>query len=220
MSVIFDQLRISDDGRRMYINLHVNTADYFKDIYLDSLVIMTSDKVSETDPGIPTEEYIYKKVFGEGEKRADLVLTSEDFCRMWEEDPAAMRFNTSDMSRTLFFVYVKIKGTPDACTPCRLDEEVTVGVTFDEHLLYQRVMDYTKSFADKCIVPAGFADFILLWNAFKAAIETEHYIPAIKFWNMLFGNYDESPTRDGSHSPFGGMGMNNSKPAKPCGCHG
>lgn len=30
--VIFDQLRISDDGKRMYINAHVNKADYFNDI--------------------------------------------------------------------------------------------------------------------------------------------------------------------------------------------
>ena len=60
MSVIFDQLRISDDGRKMYINLHVNKAEYFDNIYLDSLTIMTSDKVSETNPYAPTSDFIYK----------------------------------------------------------------------------------------------------------------------------------------------------------------
>ena len=204
MSIIFDQLRIADNGRKLYINIHVNNADYFKDIYLDSLTIMTADKVSETNPHEPTEDYIYKEVFEGNQKMADL---DEHFVK-------------STFSDDLFFVFVKIKGVPDPCTPCTLDEEITVGATFDVKLLYQRVMDYTKAFADNCTVPVGFADFILLWNAFKAAIETEHYVPAIKYWNMLFGNYDERPSRDGSHSPFGSMGLSINRPLKTCGCHG
>ena len=174
--LIFDQLRLSDDATRLYINVHVNKADYFKDIYLDNIKIMTADKVSETNPEVPTEDCIFTHTFGDNVKEAALVLTVNDF----------LTLKQSDTSRTLFFVYVKCKGTVGACIPCRLDELTTLGVTFDEKLLYQRVMDYTKSLADDCKIPVGFTDFILLWNAFKASIETEHYIPAIKFWNQLF----------------------------------
>ena len=174
--LIFDQLRLSDDATRLYINVHVNKADYFKDIYLDNIKIMTADKVSETNPEVPTEDCIFTHTFGDNVKEAALVLTVNDF----------LTLKQSDISRTLFFVYVKCKGTVGACIPCRLDELTTLGVTFDEKLLYQRVMDYTKSLADDCKIPVGFTDFILLWNAFKASIETEHYIPAIKFWNQLF----------------------------------
>lgn len=203
--IIFDQLRISDDGQRMYINVHVNKASYFDNIVIDSITIMTSDKVSETAPGTPTEDYIYtKKVEGE-ERELNLVLTSADFTKTWETDPKAMAFKQSDMSNTLFFVYVKVKGTPDACTPCTLDEETTLGVTFDENILYQRVMDYTKDLVRECSTPTGFVDFILLWNAFKASIETEHYVAAIKFFNMLFDVVD-----DNGHKLT----------VKGCGCHG
>ena len=174
--LIFDQLRLSDDATRLYINVHVNKAGYFKDIYLDNIKIMTADKVSETNPEVPTEDCIFTHTFGDNVKEAALVLTVNDFPTLKQ----------SDMSRTLFFVYVKCKGTVGACVPCRLDELTTLGVTFDEKLLYQRVMDYTKSLADDCKIPVGFTNFILLWNAFKASIETEHYIPAIKFWNQLF----------------------------------
>lgn len=174
--LIFDQLRLSDDATRLYINVHVNKADYFKDIYLDNIKIMTADKVSETNPEVPTEDCIFTHTFGDNVKEAALVLTVNDF----------LTLKQSDISRTLFFVYVKCKGTVGACVPCRLDELTTLGVTFDEKLLYQRVMDYTKFLADNCKIPVGFTDFILLWNAFKASIETEHYIPAIKFWNQLF----------------------------------
>lgn len=174
--LIFDQLRLSDDATRLYINVHVNKADYFKDIYLDNIKIMTADKVSETNPEVPTEDCIFTHTFGDNIKEVALVLTVNDF----------LTLKQSDMSRTLFFIYVKCKGTVGACIPCRLDELTTLGVTFDEKLLYQRVMDYTKSLADDCKIPVGFTDFILLWNAFKASVETEHYIPAIKFWNQLF----------------------------------
>lgn len=200
--VIFDQLRISDDGKKMYINAHVNKASYFENISIDSVIIMTADQALETSIEPSTENAIYTASY-EGEiKEINLVLTSSDFMPL---RPKAVKFVTKDMSDTLFFVYIKCKGTPDICTPCTLDEEYTLGVVFDENLLYQRVMDYTKELTDNCCVHTGFIDFILLWNAFKAAIETEHYVAAIKFYNMLFGNSEVT----GSTKYIGG-----------CGCHG
>ena len=192
--IIFDQLRISDDGRQMYINVHVNTVQAFAHIYIDKITIMTADKVSETDPGTPTSDYIYTKTFEGNQKEVALVLTATDFTKTWETDPNAMVFPVSDMPKTLFFVYVQCKqvGIADPCfecLPCSLQEMTTVGVTFDENMLYQKVMDYTRQLASDCNVPQGFTDFILLWNAFNASVETEHYIPAIKYYNMLFGNY-------------------------------
>lgn len=198
--IIFDQLRISDDGKRMYINAHVNKADYFNDIYIDSIVIQTADKVSETDPGLPTSDYVYIKKAEENTKELNLVLEASDL-----SDPNAIAFNKGDMSKTLFFVYIKCKGTPGSCTPCRLDEETTLGVVFDENVLHQKVMDYTKELVADCSVPSAFIDFILLWNAFKSAIETEHYIPAIKFFNMMFEEVGKSCQ---------------SRTIKTCGCNG
>lgn len=201
--VIFDQLRLSDDAQKMYVNVHVNTASYFDNIYLDRIVVMTSDKVLEatTTDLYPTDSesnpigYEYTKQFEDGVKEAALVLTVNDF----------QSLKTTDMSNTLFFVYVKCKGTVGECTPCRLDELTTLGVTFDEKMLYQRVMGYAKELADDCKVPIRFADFILLWNAFKAAVETEHYVAAIKYWEMLF---DKSQSTALAYT------------TKECGCHG
>lgn len=203
--IVFDQLRISDDGKRMYINAHVNKAEYFKDIYIDSITIMTADKVSETDPATPTSDYIYTKKVEENVKELNLVLEASDLSKSWETDPKAISFNRRDMSKTLFFVYIKCKGVPEECTPCRLDEETTLGVMFDENMLHQRVMEYTKELVADCNIPTDFIDFILLWNAFKAAIETEHYITAIKFYNLLFD--------------FVGKGYKD-RIVKTCGCHG
>lgn len=203
--IIFDQLRISDDGKRMYINAHVNKASYFNDIYIDSIVIQTADKVSETDPGLPTSDYVYIQKVEENTKELNLVLEASDLSKSWESDPNAIAFNRRDMSKTLFFVYIKCKGTPGSCTPCKLDEETTLGVVFDENVLHQKVMDYTKKLVADCNVPSEFINFILLWNAFKSAIETEHYIPAIKFFNMMFDEVGKSCQ---------------SRTIKTCGCNG
>lgn len=204
MSIIVDQLRISDDGKRMYLNVHVNKASYFDNIYLDSITIMTADKVSETAPDAPTEDYIYKlDLTDSNHKEADLVLRPTDMNE---------QFLKSNFSQDLFFIYIKVRGVPDECTPCRLDEETTLAVTFDENLLYQRVMEYTKQLADTCSVQTGFTDFILTWNAFKAAVETEHFIPAIKFYNLLFG-------KDADGYPYGPYGSTDKVILKGCGCN-
>lgn len=203
--IIFDQLRISDDGKKMYINAHVNKADYFNDIYIDSIVIQTADRVSETDPGLPTSDYVYIKKAEGNAKELNLVLEASDLSRSWESDPNAIAFGRGDMNKTLFFVYIKCKGTPGSCTPCRLDEETTLGVVFDENVLHQKAMDYTKELVADCSISSAFIDFILLWNAFKSAIETEHYIPAIKFYNMLFDEVGKSCQ---------------SRTIKTCGCNG
>lgn len=193
--ILFDQLRISDDGKRLYINIHVNEADYFRDVYLDSLTIMTADKVSETNPHAPTSDYVYQKTFAGNQKTAELVLQPTDF---------GLTYSKSDFSGELFFIYVKAKGTPASSIPCGMDEEVTVAVVFDEKLLYQRVMDYSRELADSCELPMGFADMILKWNAFVSAVETCHWVVAIKFWKLLFeGKSAGSLTRK-----------------KGCGCHG
>lgn len=203
--VIFDQLRISDDGTRMYVNAHVNGASCFSNMYIDSITIVTSDKVSETSPSIPSSDYIYTKKIDGNTKNLDLVLSTLDFTKTWETDPKAMIFKERDISRTLFFVYIKCKGTPGPDTPCTLDEEYTLGVTFDENLLYQRVMDYTKDLATSCCINTAFINFILLWNAFKASIETKHYISVIRFFDMLFDIMGD----------IGYVGT-----VKGCGCHG
>lgn len=296
--VLFDQLRISDDGKKMFINAHVNRAEEFKDRYIKSITILTADKVSETNPWNTSEsaEYIYREVFGEeGESviikdtvkghysnftaleqdlptiqptENDLFLldTSNDYYESeggaeqsgydaptvmrfinapdftWEATEASIGdvyklnntllvakedgwhnlygakeinlvitpekttplFTKTNFSSDLFFVYIEMSGTPDECIPCYMSSDYTLGVTFDENLLYQQTMQFIKGLADDCNISKEFIDFTLKWNAFKAAIETEHYIPAIDLWKMLFSN---------------GYGTNINK-VKPCGCHG
>ena len=220
--IVFDQLRISNDGKQMFIDIHVNTMDAYSSIYLDSLTIVTADKVSETMPDCATNEYIYKKVFDGNLKEASLIVDKAAFDAAFintdsegeaidsSEPTAKVAFGHSDLNSDLFFVYVECKtvGSVDPCfecLPCQMQEMTTLGTTFNTILFYQRVMDYTKELADSCNIPTGFADFILLWNIFKAAIQTGHYIDAKRYWEWLFGNDSHIAGRSST---------------KRCGCHG
>ena len=109
--IIFDRLQISDNGKWLYVDVHVNKADYFNNIYIDKVIIQTQDQVSETDPCTPGDQYIYKKEVDENTKELHLALY------------ANADFDIPDvtLSDKLLFVYVICKGTPDSCTPCRLD---------------------------------------------------------------------------------------------------
>ena len=203
--IVYDQLRISDDGMSIYIDAHVNKADCFASTVIEQLCICLGSQVYETQTIDPESNVcIYTKNYGENIKEIHEVITL---------DAEGMVYAKDSFSKDLFFIYVKCSGQPEACSCFASIGSYVLGVTFDENLYYQHVMGYTKQMADECKTPVGFTDFILLWNAFKAAVETEHYLPAIKFYNMLFG-------KDVEGNAYGPYGNANGVISKPCGCHG
>ena len=60
MSVIYDQLRVSDNGQALLINAHVNKARNFDNVYMKRITICTEDQVSETNPLSFGENFIYQ----------------------------------------------------------------------------------------------------------------------------------------------------------------
>ena len=347
--VVFDQLRISDDGQSMFINAHVNKASYFDDISISKVTICTEDQVSETNPLAYGDDYIYQvdasslitdsyeQVFDQiqilsaehviestntygglkidyqvpgvsttnaisfilrgqfsildGEYAPKLIVASEafnplrdsiyssevfftvngekieqsgyvnwqfngkgdmkentlynlyiykqsdkgvfEYVRFDQADDIYFthyywqayvkttgtskkevnlvlnansfneKFQKSDLTSNMFFVYIECTGTVKPDTPCRLDELITLGVTFDYGLIYNNAMNYTRELADKCSVPGKFIDFILNVEALKMSVETEHYVPAIQYYYNLLGIKNDITST-----------------TKPCGCYG
>lgn len=203
MSVIFEQLRVSGDSRKMYIDAHVGTASYFENRYITTVIIKTAEQITKSglSPETSDGDNVYSQSFDEGTKEIHLVLEpNKDF---------NVNFTKQDFSSDLFFIYVICDDTlPDPCTPCEYQNLTTIGVFFDEKVIYQRVMQFTKELADTCSIPSDFMDLILLWNAYKAAVETGHYLPAIKYWEMLFGGSGDREIAS-TYRTF-----------KNCGCHG
>lgn len=207
--IVFDQLRISDDGDNLIISVHVNNASNFENVILRDIAILTADKASQTTDLFPYIDSIYYYTFAHGLKSADFVLDKGSFDAAYthtstDGSTASVPF-TGELSNNMFYVYIRVSGAPDECTPCDISKEVTLGVTFDDTIFYQNVMQHTRDLADTCEISKGFIDMILKWNGLKAAIETEHYPVAYDFWKQLI-------LGEGS----GGVSYR----TKKCGCHG
>jgi hypothetical protein len=62
--IVYDQLRVSDDGRQLYIDAHVSLASCFDGVTIQSLYICLGSQVYETltiDP--ESNGYIYRKEY-------------------------------------------------------------------------------------------------------------------------------------------------------------
>ncbi len=202
--IIYDQLRVSDDGEQLYIDAHVSKAECFSGVTIQSLYVCLGSQIYETltiDP--ESNGNIYHKTYEDVLEIHECISIKDD----------NLVYNKTNFSKDLFFVYIGCNTVPEGCECYTHVGKYVLGVTFDENLLYQRVMDYTKQLANDCQTPTAFIDFILLWNAFKASVETDHFIPAIKYYNMLFGMNAEGQS-------YGVYDKNSGVLSKPCGCHG
>lgn len=187
--IIFNTLSITE-GKNLNIKVAVTDLEYYKDITLKKITICTEGQISETNPEDYGEDFVYQKELS-GKEYAD-TLCAELFNEKYTEH---------SLSGHMFFIFIECQGTPAANTPCGMDNMTTLGVIFDSEILYKIAMNYTKELANTCIIPQYFKDFILKYNAFKFALNTGHYLVAIKFFKDLINS---------ATSPI----------TKPCGCHG
>lgn len=109
------------------------------------------------------------------------------------------------LSDNMFFVYVKAKGVPAANTPCGMDNEYTLGITFNPCALYSAMMSYVRETVNTCSVPRNFINMFLQFKAVETSINNEHYTQAIEYYNKFIRNLGKTST---------------SVYTKPCSCYG
>jgi hypothetical protein len=203
--IIFDQLRVSDDGKSFLVDVHVNTATYFDNVSISAVGIFRDTEISETDPvtkdNPKTDKCIFYQTYTTV-KEVHLVLTLDSFKPFIVTNHLP---DMSDLSHNIFYVYVFTTGEPvDA--PCDTTGTPVLGVTYDTGKIYDNGMNFVRELADTCSIPSGFIDFILNKEALDIAIGTGHYIPAKDYFYRLLG--------------YANMKGNVVSTKKPCGCHG
>ena len=98
---------------------------------------------------------------------------------------------------TMFFVYVKSKGTPSTDTPCGFGKDQILGTVINLQPIYKQTLKYLKEVECDCNIPKGFIDMILKLKAIELCVRTGNYPQAIKYWNKFFINNNcKSPTSD------------------------
>jgi hypothetical protein len=169
--VKFNELRITPDGRYLIIDVSVRSQPYYDNVYLKSISIDTQDTYKDGGPS--TSIIYFKDISQEGDdiKTYRLELSVGDFL--------------PSLSNNMFFIYVQATGTPTSDTPCGMDNEYTLGVTFNPCALYNSIMAYTKEIYNSCSIPKNFINLFLQFKALETSINTDHYAEAIELYNKF-----------------------------------
>lgn len=170
--VIFDRLEISPEGDKLMIEAHVNEAEMFTGYTITDLYIKSDKNFLESEVDILGA---YHESF-DNVRSINVVIPNTSLLDI-------------ELTKNLIFAYIKVKPVAnghEACIPCGLDDNYSIGVTFDTQRLYSAGIKYIKDLGDTCSIHKNFIDFILYWEAFKMAIDTDHYIDAVHLYKRMF----------------------------------
>ena len=185
----FNELKIEDNY--IIIDVQIEEEKYFKDMYIDSIVIDTQDTFIANGP---SSKAIYTKTFN-----TDTDVNKEEIIYTQGTD----KYNrvriyidgknlNVDIHKTMFFVYVIAGGTPTADTPCRWDENKALHTLVDTQVLYNNMIQYVKELNKDCSTPDNFINAILQFNAIDLALKTNQYPLAIDLWKRFYSDIESN----------------------------
>ena len=185
----FNELKIEDNY--IIIDVQIEEEKYFKDMYIDSIVIDTQDTFIANGP---SSKAIYTKTFNTDTdvKKKEIVYTQGtdkyNRVRIYIDGKDL----NVDIHKTMFFVYVIAGGTPAADTPCRWDENKALHTLVDTQVLYNNMIQYVKELNKDCSTPDNFINAILQFNAIDLALKTNQYPLAIDLWKRFYSNIESN----------------------------
>ena len=185
----FNELKIEDNY--IIIDVQIEEEKYFKDMYIDSIVIDTQDTFIANGP---SSKAIYTKTFNTDTdiKKEEIVYTQgtdkHNRVRIYIDGKDL----NVDIHKTMFFVYVIAGGTPAADTPCRWDENKALHTLVDTQVLYNNMIQYVKELNKDCSTPDNFINAILQFNAIDLALKTNQYPLAIDLWKRFYSDIESN----------------------------
>ena len=185
----FNELKI--ENNYIIIDVQIEEEKYFKDMYIDSIVIDTQDTFIANGP---SSKAIYTKTFN-----TDTDVNKEEIVYTQGTD----KYNrvriyidgkdlNVDIHKTMFFVYVIAGGIPAADTPCRWDENKALHTLVDTQVLYNNMIQYVKELNKDCSTPDNFINAILQFNAIDLALKTNQYPLAIDLWKRFYSDIESN----------------------------
>ena len=185
----FNELKIEDNY--IIIDVQIEEEKYFKDMYIDSIVIDTQDTFIANGP---SSKAIYTKTFNTNTdvNKEEIIYTQGidkyNRVRIYID---GKNLNV-DIHKTMFFVYVIAGGTPAADTPCRWDENKALHTLVDTQVLYNNMIQYVKELNKDCSTPDNFINAILQFNAIDLALKTNQYPLAIDLWKRFYSGIESN----------------------------
>lgn len=205
--IIFDELRVTNDGEYLIIDARVRKEKVYKDVKIKSVLIGThKNYVERTATGLTvdiTNEYVNES--DDFDKRVFLRLSSLDI------NMNASEGNEVDLKKDLIYVYIETSDDValENCPmlPCDMTQTLNIGVTMYMGNIYNTFMNNIKEIENagsSCHnkTPQNLIDFILKYITLVTAVDSKHFIKANELFEKWFSG--------------GVFSSNNSN----CGCNG
>lgn len=173
----FKELYIASDYKSLIIDVGISEFEEYNNIRISEIYIDTKDTLEPSVSG-PSNNTVYSKVFKDvwdipeegiysdnNGKSIRLVLSSNAI--------------SAPLKGNIFYVWI-------VASPVEEGSDMKLGVAIDWKTIYSIGLKYVKDVNCGCTNKAPLIDFVLQYNAFKAAVQTGHYIEANKFFKKFF----------------------------------
>lgn len=200
--IVFNECRIDSEGKYLIVEASVENLDYFKNVFIESIVIDTQGTYSANGPSDKDKAVYYQEFDNTQYKKAytkegkSLVFEELDYETVqvyYDELDTIKRIRLripareikANLNDNIFFVYIGAGGVPDGMTPCGMDNQYTMGVAINLRPIYNMAMGYIRELESNCETPRGFIDMILRLKALELSLKTGNYPAAFKWWGKL-----------------------------------
>lgn len=174
----FNELRITTDKKHLIIDVQVQDLPYYTNVYLNTIIVDTQKTYSALGP---SSSPLFTIDCGTSKRHREVI-------------------DIDGVSDNMFFVYAISTGDPEPGTPCGMDDQYIMGVTYDKYPLYMQGMSLLEEMGG-CNPPDNLIDYILQQKAFNISLDTGNFSKAIDYWNNFFNIKEKSVVNK-------------------CGCHG
>ena len=174
----FNEIRVSLDNKKLYIEAEVLKDDYYKNIGITSIQIDTQDTLAlNTNMPSLNPKFVKEIEWPKNKPVKHIALCLNDY-------------DLPNLSLTDDILYIWVTTNEDIIgePPCGMDIPRKLGVCVNWQYLYNLGLPYLKWASTNCDINKDFIDYILRYRTIMLAINTGHYDIANKNWNKFFKN--------------------------------
>lgn len=192
--VSINEFVIARDAKYLYLKASIDDMEYFENVFIDYLEFtlhkVVNGTIETSTIELNPDGTLHIEPLETEVKNVDLTLTPQDL-------------GLSDFQTPVIEVKVYTKGYPSDDTPCGMDEEYVVGITYNESVLYDKGLSFIHQVGQDCNIPDDFINWILSSSAFDLALKSGNMNDALSWWLRLTSNRSNGYSRNSN-----------------CGCHG
>ena len=192
--VSINEFVIARDAKYLYLKASIDDMEYFENVFIDYLEFtlhkVVNGTIETSTIELNPDGTIHTESLETEVKNVDLTLAPQDL-------------GLSDFQTPVIEVKVYTKGYPSPDTPCGMDEEYVVGITYNESVLYDKGLSFIHQVGQDCNIPDDFINWTLSSSAFDLALKSGNMNDALSWWLRLTSNRSNGYSRNSN-----------------CGCHG